>query len=410
MRRFLEQACVALLCIIAFSLPFDFSLRTISLEIPLIKTLLILEVVILLFLWELVIFAEKKVVFKEMHLFIPFFLFLGLHVFSAVFPSEKMIWSLKYTLRFFSIGMIAFAIPRFAVTARQLNRIVRSLFLGAACAAVMVLIQYRWPYLVVNLQRFFDDAVVNPSRVRGLFGWPTNMSVYFGTLIPLTMAHLFYKPKQYKAEKILYGIFIVILLICPILSKSRGWIIGLFCGCSTLWIIYVISQKDYKILTAGLLLLIVLASLTANVLFNFPGILKNELEHSEASRVTMARCALSTIKEYPLRGIGADMFYWRMNPYTRTHNIFLETAVNVGIFGVFILVWLLGTIFWKIGKRVFKTPVLKRSYLSIGVFSSLISFLGHNQVDYFWDLHEIIGLFWILVGIGLAAAGLKSDT
>jgi len=100
------------------------------------------------------------------------------------------------------------------------------------------------------------------------------------------------------------------------------------------------------------------------------------------------------------------MFYWKSSSGFRTHNIFLETTVNLGIFGFFILLWMLYRTFRTIAKGIFKDNAFKNSYIQVGIIGSLASFLGHNQVDYFWQIAQIAGLFWILVGAGVCAHNL----
>lgn len=396
LRRIIFIGC----CIFALTLPFDFSLKNINLNIPLIKSLLTLEIVILILVWELVIILERRVDIKLTPLFLPIAVFFVIHIFSAIFPSAKMVWSLKYTFRFFGLGLIFFIIINFITDKKRLDYLINFLLIGAGLAALFVLIQYRFPYLLTEVQYFFEDVDVSPHRIRGLFGWPTNMSVYLGSFVPLIISSLIYKPNKGRfLEKIFYVFLLFIIMLALIFSQARGWIVGLFFGLSTLWILYLIKEKDYKVLWITIIIL------TFGFIFFFTtGMYKfimSDLDPSETGRLVFAKEALGLIKEHPFKGIGADMFYWDSICHYRTHNIFLETAVNLGIFGLLILLWLFYTIFKLIGKGLTESTGGSNRHIQVGIFASLVSFLAHNQVDYFWNQHEIIGLFWILVGIGV---------
>ena len=74
-------------CIFAVSLPLNFSLRLVNIHIPLIKSLLALEMIFLLFLWEVFIIFERKLIVKFTSLALPMGVFLLLHLYSSVFPS-----------------------------------------------------------------------------------------------------------------------------------------------------------------------------------------------------------------------------------------------------------------------------------------------------------------------------------
>ena len=354
----------------------------------------------MLILWELVIIFERRVVIKTGSLLLPFFAFFVIHLFSAVFPSTRMIWSLKYTFRFFGLGLIFFIAINFITDKRRLNCLINSLFIGAGLAALLVLLQYHFPYFFIEAQHFFDDAIVNPCRIRGFFGWPTNMSVYLGSFVPLIISSLIYKPNKGRfLKKIFYVSLLFIIMLALIFSQARGWIVGLFFGLSTLWLIYLIQRKNYKVIcvTAAALIITIIICWALGISHLIIG----DLEPSETGRLMFAKEALGLIKEHPFKGIGADMFFWESIYRCRTHNIFLETAVNLGIFGLLILLWLFYTIFKLIGKGLTESTGGSNRYIQVGIFASLVSFLAHNQVDYFWNQHEIIGLFWILVGIGV---------
>jgi O-antigen ligase len=206
-----------------------------------------------------------------------------------------------------------------------------------------------------------------------------------------------------SGEKIWYVFLITILLLSLILSRARGWVLGLFFGLTALWVIPLVKKKDFVPLVVIVIISLFLGSflmLTHNTLLTF---IKNDFEISETSRLCLAKRALELFREHPFKGIGTDMFYWDWQPPARTHNIFLEMTVTIGVFGLLALLWFLGSLFRIIGKGICKDSDFKKDSIQIGVLGSLASFLGHNLVDYFWNLHKIIGLFWILAGIGVCA-------
>jgi len=48
-------------------------------------------------------------------------------------------------------------------------------------------------------------------------------------------------------------------------------------------------------------------------------------------------------------------------------------------------------------------------YIQAGIIGSIAGFLAHSQVDYFWQVAQISGLFWALCGIGISAAFLNKQ-
>jgi O-antigen ligase len=401
LRRVIFLGC----CIFALTLPFDFPLKNINFSLPLIKSFLVAQIILLLLIWELLIIFERKIIIRAPSLFVPIVAFFFLHLFSSIIPSERLVWSLKYTFRFFGVGLILLILINFIKEKKQLDYLMSCLFIGAGIAAMFVVIQYQRSFLSPEVQNFFETAQVSPHRIRGLFGWPTVMCVYLGSFIPLLISCLIYKPNKGKFwEKFFYIFLFSIIILSLILSRSRGWVLGLFCGLITLWFLHLINEKDYA--TFWITIIILMAGF---LVFWGSGMYKfiiSDLEPSELFRRRLVREALAMIGQYPIRGIGADMFYWKSSSGFRTHNIFLETTVNLGIFGFFILLWMLYRTFRTIAKGIFKDNAFKNSYIQVGIIGSLASFLGHNQVDYFWQIAQIAGLFWILVGAGVCAHNL----
>ncbi|MFC1577306.1 O-antigen ligase family protein, partial [Candidatus Omnitrophota bacterium] len=178
---------------------------------------------------------------------------------------------------------------------------------------------------------------------------------------------------------------------------------GAFCAFGVFGAVHLIRNKNYKAVWISIAAILIIALLFSSGLFGLRDLAVSKLEPTETARIGYARSALKHIKQYPFRGIGADMFYWKTKPHFRSHNIILENQVNLGFFGLLTLLWLFGTIFWYLFKGIFKDADINRAYVQIGILASLAGFLGHSQVDYFWDLHEISGLFWVMVGIGMAS-------
>jgi len=401
-RRLLFVGC----CIFAFTAPFDFPLKNSGIDIPLIKSFLIAEIVLLILLWELVIIKERRIVFEKVPIFLPFFFFFLLHLYSSIFPSDRLIWSLKYTLRFFGIGTILFIMINFIDEPYKIRRLALFLCAGATLAALFALIQYRWPYGLMPLQRFFQDHDVNPARIRGLFGWPTNMAAYLGSTLPLLAVFLFYDTSVRHRwwRKIPSIASLGILLSALLLSRTRGWILGFVAGFTVIWGMHLLRKKENRAFRLGAALLAVVCVCT--IASGAARIMENDLEDSERCRVQLAHDAIALFYKNPLKGIGADMVIWSAPSHARAHNLFIEAAATLGIFGPILLVWLLLSVVCSAGRGVFGDSRL--FFLQVGSLASLASFLGHTLVDSFWHNSDSIALFWILSGIGICAARMNA--
>ncbi|MCX7661732.1 MAG: hypothetical protein N2Z79_03510, partial [Candidatus Omnitrophica bacterium] len=75
----------------------------------------------------------------------------------------------------------------------------------------------------------------------------------------------------------------------------------------------------------------------------------------------------------------------------------------VGILG---LIWFLYSVFKIICRDIIEKAPLQ-VYSRTGILASLISFLMHHQVDYFLNIHEFVGLFWVLIGLGVCSLNIE---
>ncbi len=115
--------------------------------------------------------------------------------------------------------------------------------------------------------------------------------------------------------------------------------------------------------------------------------------------------------DHPLLGTGVGTFPLMLGRYQQipyisglyTHNHYLQTASEMGLFGLFILLALLGGLFWKGVKIVRSLPSSssERS-LAVGLLSALLASSLHAGVDFDWSYPAVA------LGVVLEAALLLS--
>ncbi|SMC09505.1 O-antigen ligase family protein [Nitratiruptor tergarcus] len=152
---------------------------------------------------------------------------------------------------------------------------------------------------------------------------------------------------------------------------------------------------------------------------------------SKAKRITQANDrlkhwppAFKLYSENPLFGGGGDSFGWQYKVYyyqkdakwhddkTNTlslgqfgtaHNIYLETLVGKGIFGLIFLIALFFSLFYKLIKKELTQPQLEVSIIGLIIFASLLAAFIYGNVQVITYTQPVAIIFWLMV---FMAAGL----
>lgn len=117
---------------------------------------------------------------------------------------------------------------------------------------------------------------------------------------------------------------------------------------------------------------------------------------------------MKIIRDYPITGVGWESFglvYPEYKPaegrqlVSNAHNNFIDMAVDSGLLGLGIFIWLLVTIY-KVGFHVFKK--LEEGYFKgivWGFLGSFTAFLIAGLSQYNFGDSEVVMLFYFLLGM-----------
>ena len=260
-----------------------------------------------------------------------------------------------------------------------------------------------------------DMSHLNPeevmTRVYGTLK-PYNPNLFGGYMLSIIPAFI---TLPFINKKLLPVSLITGLLSCIalILTGCRGAYIGFFLQLILFSIIlYKYLEPKFKkifLLIAGCgavlasFIIISTASLRARIFSIFA--MRND--SSNSFRFNVYQSCIQMFKDNWLLGIGCGNQNFReiYGLYMRTgfdalsaYNIYLETAVESGIFALLTFVCFLGANIYKAVKFVLSTKTIETAF----VVSSLISIIGilsHGMVDTVFFRPQIQLTFWIMIGI-----------
>jgi len=245
------------------------------------------------------------------------------------------------------------------------------------------------------------------KRVGGTLGHPNAFAMWLELLLPLSIALVFSNIKM--AFRSLCLLVFALGSVALVLTFSRGSWLGF--GLS-IAIVFILSLRkrmfEAKSVVLGLLTLLFLSSVILYYSSSIGSrILESEPEAAWA-RVPMMQVALSIIKANPVIGVGLNNYTVVMQAYDTTkeriafvfplpvHNIYLLAAAEMGLIGLFSLLWLLFAILRQAWLSAYSdNPLL--SSVAIGLFGGLCAFFLHAMVNPAYLGEQ--PLLWFLIGV-----------
>jgi len=245
-----------------------------------------------------------------------------------------------------------------------------------------------------------------------------SLTVDLGVYLVLTLPVVFilYGLSNGVKERFFISVVILVSIFALYLSHNRGaWVASI-----TQLILFIAIKKRWKILVAVISMIIIVMPIIIfsplkDVLIHEVSIPSptGEIVHRETaiSRLVIWKEGIAKIREHPLTGIGYGKESFKRafpdNPVMlgdkglwHTHNIFIEVALEIGIPGLIIFVWLLYSLVRSLIKGMRSMGDFRKSLLT-SLFITLTGFLVRNQFDYIY-IDDTALIFWFLMGMGMA--------
>lgn len=260
------------------------------------------------------------------------------------------------------------------------------------------------------------------GRGRSTLGNPVFFGGYLAIMIPLLLAYLVDKDNLPSMPKAAIGMLLVLGMAGVVLSQSRGAWLGLVVGI----VAFIIMQRKNLAKGAGTAFamvifgvafaLLVLAVSGSGKLQTTVSSLEDKLtsaadigQGTQATRIEIWKSAVEMVAVRPLEGYGPDQMYAWASAFTtlkkaqielntipdRTHNIFLQVAINGGLISLLIFLWIVIAV-GGMGFKVLKNNDGPARTYSVAVLSGLIAYLAQGLTGV--DVVGISAPVWVLGG------------
>ncbi len=250
-------------------------------------------------------------------------------------------------------------------------------------------------------------------RLRSFYGSPNNVALYLGRVLPMLAAVALLGGHVNKARRAAYSLMIVPVGLAILLSFSKG---GLFLGlpAAALFILWRWLRFKGRRAWPWLLLLLGIGAVTIVAVGQVPRLAgRMDLAgDTGVFRVNLWRSSLNMIADHPLFGVGLDNFLyayrgryifdaaWQEPNLSHPHNLVLDFATRLGIFGLLAGCWLL----WALVRALRGLRGLKpREWLpvTVGLGGAFADMVAHGMVDHGLFLVDLSFAFFLLLGMAV---------
>jgi len=331
---------------------------------------------------------------------ILFIVIVGICSFTSVARENSL------TIYFLYIALMSFyfTIVNTVKTKEQLYTLLRIFTISALFVAAYGIIQYIFG-LDMDKQVWIDEEMFTDIKMRAFSTLenPNVLGEYLLLTIPVAVAFMWSEKKF--LTKLMYAAISAVLLLCLVLTMSRGCWIGVLVVAAVF-----ITFVDARYWALGILALFLLPSvLPASILNRFLSI--GDLGDSSSSyRLYIWLGTLSMLKDYWFVGIGPgsqayNLVYPRYAYPTviapHSHNVYLQQMVETGVVGIGALIFVLIAFFRNMSKKIHIFG--KKSadaVMCVAICAGVAGFLVQGVFDYVFYNYRVFMMFWMFLAFG----------
>jgi O-antigen ligase len=295
---------------------------------------------------------------------------------------------------------------------REMWTILDAFVLGGLVVALYGLWQYGFQ------QEELITAEGGLLRLRSIYGSPNNVALYLGRILPLLAAMALIGGQHQGGRRWAYTAALLPVSLAILLTFSKG---GLFVGlpAAFLFVFWRWQKAAGRRTWPWLIGLLVLGLLGISLAQQIPA-LAGRLNLRGATgdfRINLWRAGLNMLADHPLFGVGLDNFLyayrgryifesaWQEPNLSHPHNIVLDFATRLGLFGLLAggwMLWALAGTLWAeqqyLARSEDRLSITWRP-VAIGLGGAFVAMLAHGLVDHSFFLVDLAFTFYLMLGI-----------
>ena len=239
-------------------------------------------------------------------------------------------------------------------------------------------------------------------RVYSTFGNPNVLAEYLLLIIPLGAATVF--TAKTSAGKASAVIATVVMLVCMLLTYSRGAYLGLILSAAVFFVLV-----DRRFIVLGVIGIIALFFVMPDsIISRFTSIL-DMTDSSTSYRISIWMGTLAMLADYWFCGVGTGLsafsmvyplYSYNAASSQHAHNLYLQIMCETGIAGIAVFLMILGSSLRNTASALRRAEDRRTKIQLIAVISGVSGFLLQGMTDHSLYNNRVALTFWVVLSIG----------
>jgi putative inorganic carbon (HCO3(-)) transporter len=302
---------------------------------------------------------------------------------------------------------------------RTLTWLINAMLIVAALVTVYGILQKYFGYGLFGSayirQKIVTYYEIIGRRLFSVLNNPNALGGYLGTMFPIGLSMLMLAKTRWYWRVALAG-FLALAAVVMLWAGSRGALMGVAAAAGVM-LLMLRKNRVFVILLAAVLLLClggILYTYEQETLSQYLRVY-DSLDVTLSGRWEIWQTAVQIARDHPVAGIGFytwaatypeyGLSFWKTvdNP----HNLLLNMAVEQGIPGVILYVWLVILFLVTSFRYIRRTRTIAWAYpLMVGILGAGISRIVHEvfEADTLLGVSSVAEVFWALLALQIVAA------
>ena len=371
---------------------------------PILPTMAVLALTLLAFGSLFLVYGkerERTAVYTPLTKWI--LLFAGTEL-GSTFLSVTMLESMRTGLLVAAFTLFALTVPDVCRERRELDRLLGLMVASGSLVALGGVLQAALGVegnLVWIDEVEFSDITL---RVWSTLENPNVLSEYLLLVIPLAAAGIY--TARSRLGKLASGLGAAVMLLCLVLTWSRGGWLGLAIGAALFLVL-----MDRRFIPLGLVAAVgLLAILPDSIMARLMSV-GNMADSSTSYRVYIWMACLNMLKDYWLSGFGTGVpAFQAIYPHysfnavfaPHSHNLFLQTFCENGILGIFALLGSFCSAALCLGRTMTAAGDKRTKVQAAALMAAGAGFAAQSMTDHSFYNFRVVLMFWTVVGAAAA--------
>lgn len=259
------------------------------------------------------------------------------------------------------------------------------------------------------------------GRATGLQGDPNGLAAAEGSMMFVSLYLAFYARDLSTPRRVFHALTYGLAFVATVLSLSRGNYVGLVAA--HLVFFAIVNRPLFLAALATVILISTVAypllptvvreriEVTVGAGSGYRVAGAQRLDASSAQRVVLFRAGTDMFRTSPLWGRGLNFFYFHSPQfgakygsldYRDAHNTVVKMAVEMGMFGLGALAWLVWAVF-RCGRRLWRADSPEFFLGAVLLAAATHLLVASLSTNTFLSTKQVSGYFWILYALSARA-------